>query len=106
MSRIRQVLSSISLLFFQVHIFDLNVNKYEAICQQQVVAKKTKLTHIEFNPVHPLIIVGDDQGYVTSFKLSPNLRKQPKVSDLVAIDVLSQHVCIACGKIYSVYLAQ
>uniref|UniRef100_A0A667Y3T0 Dynein axonemal intermediate chain 1 n=1 Tax=Myripristis murdjan TaxID=586833 RepID=A0A667Y3T0_9TELE len=63
----------------KVHIFDLNVNKYEAICQQQVVAKKTKLTHIEFNLVHPLIIVGDDQGYITSFKLSPNLRKQPKV---------------------------
>uniref|UniRef100_A0A667XU78 Dynein, axonemal, intermediate chain 1, paralog 1 n=1 Tax=Myripristis murdjan TaxID=586833 RepID=A0A667XU78_9TELE len=63
----------------KVHIFDLNVNKYEAICQQQVVAKKTKLTHIEFNLVHPLIIVGDDQGYITSFKLSPNLRKQPKM---------------------------
>ncbi|KAG7476534.1 hypothetical protein MATL_G00083930 [Megalops atlanticus] len=63
----------------KVHIFDLNINKYEAICQQPVVAKKkTKLTHIEFNPVHPIIIVGDDRGYVTSLKLSPNLRKKPK----------------------------
>ncbi|XP_068171459.1 dynein, axonemal, intermediate chain 1, paralog 2 isoform X1 [Antennarius striatus] len=62
-----------------VHVFDLNVNKYEAICQQTVVAKKkTKLTHIEFNPIYPIIIVGDDRGYVTSFKLSPNLRKKPK----------------------------
>ncbi|XP_030586065.1 dynein, axonemal, intermediate chain 1, paralog 2 isoform X2 [Archocentrus centrarchus] len=62
-----------------VHIFDLNINKYEAICQQPVVAKnKTKLTHIEFNPIYPVVIVGDDRGYVTSFKLSPNLRKKPK----------------------------
>uniref|UniRef100_A0AAX7TTU7 Dynein axonemal intermediate chain 1 n=1 Tax=Astatotilapia calliptera TaxID=8154 RepID=A0AAX7TTU7_ASTCA len=62
-----------------VHVFDLSVNKYEAICQQLVVdKKKTKLTHVEFNPIHPVIIVGDDRGYVTSFKLSPNLRKKPK----------------------------
>ncbi|XP_061119030.1 dynein, axonemal, intermediate chain 1, paralog 2 isoform X1 [Conger conger] len=63
----------------KVHVFDLSVNKYEAICQQPVVAKKkTKLTHIEFNPIYPIIIIGDDRGYVTSFKLSPNLRKKPK----------------------------
>uniref|UniRef100_A0A8C5DLQ3 Dynein, axonemal, intermediate chain 1, paralog 2 n=1 Tax=Gouania willdenowi TaxID=441366 RepID=A0A8C5DLQ3_GOUWI len=67
----------------RVHVFDLSVNKYEAICKQPVVAKKkTKLTHIEFNPLHPIIIVGDDRGYVTSLKLSPNLRKKPKVSAL------------------------
>lgn len=62
----------------KVHVFDLSINKYEAICQQSVVSKKTKLTHIEFNPVYPIIIVGDDRGYVTSLKLSPNLRKKPK----------------------------
>ncbi|KAJ8392790.1 hypothetical protein AAFF_G00072740 [Aldrovandia affinis] len=63
----------------KVHVFDLSINKYEALCQQPVVAKKkTKLTHIEFNPVYPIIIVGDDRGYVTSLKLSPNLRKKPK----------------------------
>ncbi|XP_053172150.1 dynein, axonemal, intermediate chain 1, paralog 2 [Scomber japonicus] len=62
-----------------VHVFDLNINKYEAICQQPVVSKKkTKLTHVEFNPIYPIIIVGDDRGYVTSLKLSPNLRKKPK----------------------------
>ncbi|KAM7422149.1 hypothetical protein PAMA_010293 [Pampus argenteus] len=62
-----------------VHVFDLSINKYEAICQQPVVAKKkTKLTHVEFNPIYPIIIVGDDRGYVTSLKLSPNLRKKPK----------------------------
>ncbi|XP_041915002.1 dynein, axonemal, intermediate chain 1, paralog 2 [Alosa sapidissima] len=63
----------------RVHVFDLSINKYEAICQQPVVAKKkTKLTHIQFNPEHPIIIVGDDHGYVNSLKLSPNLRKKPK----------------------------
>ncbi|XP_035659289.1 dynein intermediate chain 2, ciliary-like [Branchiostoma floridae] len=63
----------------KVHVFDLNVNKYEALCEQVVVTKKkTKLTHIEFNPNYPMIIVGDDRGYVTSLKLSPNLRKMPK----------------------------
>ncbi|KAG9266297.1 dynein intermediate chain 1, axonemal [Astyanax mexicanus] len=62
----------------KVHVFDLSINKYEAICQQAVAAKKTKLTHIEFNPVYPIIIVGDDRGYVTSLKLSPNLRRKPK----------------------------
>ncbi|KAE8298114.1 Dynein intermediate chain 2, ciliary [Larimichthys crocea] len=62
-----------------VHVFDLSVNRHEAICQQQVVdKKKTKLTTIEFNPIHPIIIVGNDRGYVGSFKLSPNLRKKPK----------------------------
>ncbi|XP_062254077.1 dynein, axonemal, intermediate chain 1, paralog 2 [Platichthys flesus] len=62
----------------KVHVFDLSVNKYEAICRQSVVARKTKLTHLEFNPVYHIITVGDDRGYVTSFKLSPNLRKTPK----------------------------
>ncbi|XP_028261461.1 dynein, axonemal, intermediate chain 1, paralog 2 isoform X2 [Parambassis ranga] len=63
----------------RVHVFDLSINKYEAVCQQVVVAKKNKLTHIRFNPIHPIIILGDDRGYVTSLKLSPNLRKQPKL---------------------------
>lgn len=64
----------------QTHVFDLSINKYEAICNQPVVAqKKNKLTHVQFNPIHPIIIVGDDRGHVTCLKLSPNLRKMPKV---------------------------
>ncbi|KAM4710524.1 LOW QUALITY PROTEIN: dynein axonemal intermediate chain 1 [Discoglossus pictus] len=63
----------------KVHVFDLAINKYEALCQQAVVSKKkTKLTHIEFNPIYPILIVGDDRGHITSLKLSPNLRKMPK----------------------------
>ncbi|XP_033822328.1 dynein axonemal intermediate chain 1-like [Periophthalmus magnuspinnatus] len=60
-----------------IHVFDLNVNKYQALCQQQVTIKK-HLTHVTFNPLHPILIVGDNRGHVSSFKLSPNLRKQPK----------------------------
>jgi dynein intermediate chain 1 len=33
------------------------------------------LTKIAFNPKHPILLVGDDRGCVTSLKLSPNLRK-------------------------------
>ncbi|XP_047139606.1 dynein intermediate chain 2, ciliary isoform X1 [Hydra vulgaris] len=63
----------------KVVIFDLNVNKYKPICEQKIVQKgKTKLTHVSFNKVHPIVIIGDDRGCVTSVKLSPNLRKAIK----------------------------
>jgi len=57
-------------------VYDLNVNKYEPLCEQMVAQKKkTKLTHIAFNPSFPIVVVGDDRGNVISLKLSPNLRK-------------------------------
>lgn len=63
----------------KTYIFDLSVNKYEPICHQPVVAKKrNKITHVQFNAIYPIIIVGDDRGHVTCLKLSPNLRKMPK----------------------------
>uniref|UniRef100_A0A8B9SB66 Dynein axonemal intermediate chain 1 n=1 Tax=Apteryx owenii TaxID=8824 RepID=A0A8B9SB66_APTOW len=63
----------------KAHVFDLSVNKYEAICTQVVVAKKkNKITHVQFNPVYPVVIIGDDRGHVTCLKLSPNLRRMPK----------------------------
>nr|XP_021324725.1 dynein intermediate chain 1, axonemal [Danio rerio] len=67
-----------SLFVSQVHVFDLSINRFEALCQQRVVSTKRHLTCIEFNPVHPIIIVGNDRGRVISLKLSPNLRKNPK----------------------------
>ena len=46
----------------QVYVFDLNLNKYEPLCQQMVAQKKkTRLTHISFNTTYPVIIVGDDR---------------------------------------------
>ncbi|KAI9105693.1 WD40-repeat-containing domain protein [Phlyctochytrium arcticum] len=61
----------------RVFVFDLAENKYEPICEQQVV-RKAKLTHIAFNPFQPILLVGDDRGAVISLKLSPNLRKRSK----------------------------
>lgn len=58
----------------KVHVFDLAENKYEPLCEQKVV-RKARLTKVVFNPKHPLLLVGDDRGCVTSLKLSPNLRK-------------------------------
>ena len=65
----------------QAFVYDLNVNKYEPLCEQMVAQKKkTKLTHIDFNPSFPIVVVGDDRGNVISLKLSPNLRKMKAVS--------------------------
>lgn len=58
----------------KVHVYDLHENKHEPMCEQKIV-RKAKLTKISFNPKHPIILVGDDRGCVTSLKLSPNLRK-------------------------------
>jgi dynein intermediate chain 1 len=44
-----------------------------------VQKKRTKLTHITFNQHYPILLVGDDRGNITSLKLSPNLRRKPKV---------------------------
>ncbi|KAG2499404.1 hypothetical protein HYH03_002978 [Edaphochlamys debaryana] len=57
----------------RVHVFDLAQNKLLPLCSQKIV-KKAKLTKLVFNPKHPIVLVGDDKGAVTSLKLSPNLR--------------------------------
>ncbi|XP_068082083.1 dynein intermediate chain 2, ciliary-like [Anabrus simplex] len=63
----------------KVHVFDVNVNKYRAICVQPVVSKKKyKLTRLAFNYRMPIMICGDDKGNIITLKLSPNLRKKVK----------------------------
>jgi len=56
-----------------VYLYDLSINRNERICEQKVV-KRAKLTHVAFNSVEPIVIVGDDRGGVNTLKLSPNLR--------------------------------
>jgi len=67
----------------KVHVFDLNENKHEPLCEQKVV-KRAKLTHVCFNPTDPVILVGDDKGCVNSLKLSPNLRKPVADEDQIS----------------------
>lgn len=63
----------------KVYIYDLSVNKYNAICVQTIVSKKQGiLNHITFNKDEPVVLVGDSKGYVHTLKLSPNLRKRSK----------------------------
>lgn len=64
----------------KVHVYDLNENKHEPMCDQLVV-RKAKLTRICFNPKSPILLVGDDRGTVLSLKLSPNLRKMTKIDE-------------------------
>ncbi|CBY34486.1 unnamed protein product [Oikopleura dioica] len=62
-------------------IYDLNINKYQPLCEQVVVQKKkTKITKLEFNPEYPVCLIGDSRGNSTILKMSPNLRKRPKKS--------------------------
>lgn len=59
----------------KVSVFDVAQQKHKPLCQQRIVTK-ARLTRIAFNPRHPILLVGDDRGCVTSLKLSPNLRKR------------------------------
>ncbi|CAG5089870.1 Oidioi.mRNA.OKI2018_I69.PAR.g12385.t1.cds [Oikopleura dioica] len=62
-------------------VYDLNINKYQPLCEQVVVQKKkTKITRLEFNPEFPVCLIGDSRGNSTILKMSPNLRKRPKKS--------------------------
>lgn len=42
-----------------MHVYDVKENFSTALCVQKV-ARKTRLTKVAFNPVHPIILVGDD----------------------------------------------
>ena len=55
-------------------MYDLAVDRHGPICEQKVV-KKAKASKLAFNKRSPVMLVGDSAGAVTSFKLSPNLRK-------------------------------
>ncbi len=61
-------------------VYDLSLNKFEPVCEQQVV-KKGKLTHLAFNRFEPILLVGDDRGNTISMKLSPNLRRRVKADE-------------------------
>jgi dynein intermediate chain 1 len=87
----------------KVNVFDLNENKHEPLCDQKAV-KKSKLTHVNFNPTEPIICVGDDKGWINCLKLSPNLRKiappdkeNPKTQNEMEIEKLTK-ILVSAGK--------
>ena len=44
----------------RVHVFDLKLDKYHAICSQKVtITKHTGLNHLSFNLQYPVLNVGD-----------------------------------------------
>ena len=76
----------------KVFVFDLAADKYNALAEFKFSKPKPdagaaasssaadanasiKCTRVSFNPRNPMLLVGDDRGTITSFKLSPNLRK-------------------------------
>nr|XP_042900435.1 dynein axonemal intermediate chain 1-like [Parasteatoda tepidariorum] len=65
----------------KVHIFDIMMNRHQPTATYNLYTSKknVNLTSVQFNPVKPVIIVGDDKGSIISFKLSPNLRSSLKV---------------------------
>eukprot|EP00662_Eupelagonemidae_sp_cell21_P025305 gene25305-65089_t len=44
-----------------VHVYDLNKNKHDPMCDQ-IVVKRAKLTRLSFHATEPIILVGDDKG--------------------------------------------
>ena len=57
----------------RVHVFDVAQNRHAALCAQRMPTRGA-LTRLAFNPLHPVLLVGDEHGAVTCLKLSPNLR--------------------------------
>ncbi|XP_054720891.1 dynein axonemal intermediate chain 1-like [Uloborus diversus] len=66
-----------------IHVFDLSTSKTEAVGTYTVYTAKqnSRLTVLRFHLFKPILMVGDDRGKVTVFKLSPNLRSSLKTLD-------------------------
>jgi dynein intermediate chain 1 len=58
----------------KVRVYDMKVNKFEPVGETQI-KKKSKLTHISFNPSEPILCVGDDRGELQILKLGAKIRK-------------------------------
>ncbi len=72
----------IIICFLHVHVLNPTV----------IQKKRTKLTHVCFNPVYPIVIIGDDRGTVICLKLSPNLRKNLTVSYMYNLLLYENHM--------------
>lgn len=60
----------------KLYIYDLNEDKHSFLAEHQAL-KKAKALHVSFNPVDPIILIGDEKGGVSLFKLSAALSEGP-----------------------------
>lgn len=45
----------------KVYVFDIHSNKLEPICEQSLAKETNKIcTKIAFNPIHPILLAGDE----------------------------------------------
>ena len=60
----------------RVLVFDLSMSMDRPICVQVMNrARSAVMLSLAFNPFYPILLSGDSNGKVMSFKLSPNLRR-------------------------------
>ena len=59
-----------------LYIYDLNEDKHQHLCEHPAL-KKAKALHVSFNPSEPIILIGDEKGGVSLFKLSAALSEGP-----------------------------
>lgn len=59
-----------------LYIYDLHQEKHSHLCSHPAL-KKAKALHVSFNPVDPVILLGDERGGVSLFKLSASLSEGP-----------------------------
>lgn len=60
----------------ELYIYDLHEDKHQYLTQHPAL-KKAKALHVTFNPVDPIILIGDEKGGVSLFKLSAALSEGP-----------------------------
>lgn len=60
----------------KIVVYDFNIRKETPLCIQTAVPIAARLTKIELSKSFPIIAVGDSQGVVRVFKLSPNLLRR------------------------------
>ena len=59
-----------------VVVYDLAIDKRQPLCEQRIV-RKGQLTHLAFNSVHPVLLVGDDRCCLPSIHISLSLSTLP-----------------------------
>jgi len=66
----------------QLYIYDINVDRYKPIFKDYILeVYEGQLTYVTFHSKWPIILVGSEKGVVKCLKLSPNIRKNTKITN-------------------------